>query len=1144
MIPNKKRRASHQELRRKRLVLSSARLSRRKFLYRSTAATIVSTLASARAGQPPHSAGRSVLFFNLARPQGFAQNASGEPVPYYLTVSGRQYLLGIVGKNQELLIHARSRNSFLQAVPNDQITHYVEDLVLADDITELGYVWAAVDETAGTWQMESVIQFLSASSMTKIWGQLRSASENELTPLSSKRDFYGLPAVFSQQDLSEELSLLDYTDTARTLISLHPDMLCANPDGAAYIATRYVGTNSNTTFLAHILRNAGPATPQEAVGAQNAQGWATLLPMMDDDGTLFKMENGLNQYYPDWSTSVDARVGLGLTALLPKIKDDTVLGSDITGFSARSSTRFTTENLSELSNKVWYRHDGVSAVNHGSNAFKESLPKWDYRQKNGETGLHVTQPTVEQGANGEIYVTLDNVDNWFLRFLGVYLQFVDASGKVIPKAQLPPYVIGSRDPTLAPALDRGDALYAGIVPPVFSVAGIPIYPPGTLSVVINMPVEAATVNVFYAGAGLSGSATGPDGLIEIGVGLTSAINFGLVSLFMAAGVSTISSTIKEVIPDAQFIAVQIVGLLGDILSNPRDALGHSFAILRGLLMAFAGRGLTSLLTLILKKLTAAQFINSIPVAGLIARAAAAAIGALQLATSLIEVAISPPVYEFDLTFTHDLSVDILPDPNRRSFPPVTNDEVLYYKVNYLFDNGSPHYLDHVDVADPNVSGILVTLKAIPWGGKVNISVGFYIRKTSTSPDENDWCVGKGTTGLVANTEDQAKAFSIEEFSIPITSNTVYIHASKTALNASGHHYWVTTGVAPAYVPLSSINQPGSIGALRSITVRQATQRQKGYLGYSWQSYSTDVFACDTTSRGQLDVAGNVNTSGGNGGADAQDGYAITSCGSPGGATGGIKLSYNLLTNPTANFYLDTSSLMLRQIQLDPVPSFTDPLSNKSFGKLNLDSTMLLLHPSGYAVSINNANSKLEALRLPETAVNDLTAEQKYLARSYSGQGTRPGLMKSPLAASVTAEGAILVLEDGSGNNRLQAFDLGGNPIQFFKNQADPYFLYLPATMASTYLDMAVEFSGYIYVLSRSGAMPVFRLDIYHPAQTGSQPIATTIGVHAGRLCVDFWRSIYTLNYEVLKLPSGQVPGLTEPSVSFWLPRSVERSKLR
>ena len=123
----------------------------------------------------------------------------------------------------------------------------------------------------------------------------------------------------------------------------------------------------------------------------------------------------------------------------------------------------------------------------------------------------------------------------------------------------------------------------------------------------------------------------------------------------------------------------------------------------------------------------------------------------------------------------------------------------------------------------------------------------------------------------------------------------------------------------------------------------------------------------------------------------------------------MKLSYNLLTDPTANFYLETPSLFLRPIVLDPVPDFSDPCGGSSFGQLNLASTMLLLHPAGHAVSINNANSKLEALHLPQNPVDETIAAQRFLARTYSGQGSRPGLMKSPVAACIAAEGAILVL---------------------------------------------------------------------------------------------------------------------------------------
>ncbi len=1126
-----------------RAARAHSRFSRRKFLHQTAGSSLLLSLAPHLLEGQAGSIERQTLFFNLSRPEGLAQDSAGQPAPYFITVGGRHHRLQPVSENPAVLARARAGNSFLQAVPEDQITHYLEDLAVSADITPLAYVWTPIDPQAGTWKMESIVQLLSPSAMSQAWANMRAVSPGEPVPLSSKREFYGLTAAFSQQDMMEELALVDYTDSARTLIALHPDMLCASPTGAAYIAANYVAVNSNTTFLAATLRSLGPATPQQSPQLQNAQGWATLTPLKQNDGTPFKMGDGLNQYFPDWNSSVDSRVGISLTALIPRVKNDTVLGSDITGLSAGSNVTVTAATLQELTNKVWYRHDGRTAVNHGAEPFlSAALPAWDFHQKNGETGLAVGQPGIGRAPDGRVEITFDNIANWFLRFLGVYFQFLDAHGKVIPKSELPPDVLPDRNPSLGPILDRGNALYAGVIPPVFSVAGIPIYPPGQFSMVVNLPQDAATVNAFYGGLGLSGSQYDPNRLRDVGLGLTLAINFGMVAFFMAVGVSTLSDTIKEMVDVIDVIAAQILNAL-DTWFNSGQAPSKDFffgvmlTVFETMLNSLAGIGAQKLLQIILTKMAAAQFITAVPVAGQIARAAAAAIGALTLAVTLIEVGISPPIYQFDLSFTHDLSLTIFPDPERRTFPPVTNDEVLYYKINYLFNNGSPHFLDHVDVPDPFITSIPITLKAIPWGGEVNVSVGFYVRKKTTKPSENDWCASKGTTGLIPNTDQQPPDIVIKDFKIAIEPGTVYIHTSKTALNLQGGHYWTNTSIAPPYVPPSSENKPGDIGAFRSITVRQATKNQKGYLGYSWQAYSLEVGSCETGARAQLDMAANLNTDQGKNGTNAQDGYTVTPCGLQGAASGGLKLSYNLLTDPSANFYLDTSSKMLRQVTLDPKPDFSDPVSGKSFGKLNLDSTMLLLHPAGHAVSINNANSKLEALHLPSSALEDSIAAQRFLARTYSGQGSRPGLMKAPLAACITAEGAILVLEDSTANNRIQAFDLGGNPVQYFTGQSDPYFMYLTATEGSTYLDLAAEFSGFIYVLSRSGSPPVFRLDIYHPAQSDGQPISTTKGMNAARLTVDFWRNVYTLNYEVLKLPSGHHPGITEPSVSFWLPRS-------
>jgi hypothetical protein len=143
-------------------------------------------------------------------------------------------------------------------------------------------------------------------------------------------------------------------------------------------------------------------------------------------------------------------------------------------------------------------------------------------------------------------------------------------------------------------------------------------------------------------------------------------------------------------------------------------------------------------------------------------------------------------------------------------------------------------------------------------------------------------------------------------------------------------------------------------------------------------------------------------------------------------------------------------------------------------------------------------------------------------------------MNKPVAAVVSGDGVILVLEASDTNNRIQALDLGGNPVPYFKRQAEPWFLRLTATPGAIYLDIAVEFGGYIYVLSRDDA-GIHRLDIYSREQQGTAPVCTTFNFNAAAIAVDYARTLYALNYQLLTLPGGALPALTEPSISQWSP---------
>jgi hypothetical protein len=179
---------------------------------------------------------------------------------------------------------------------------------------------------------------------------------------------------------------------------------------------------------------------------------------------------------------------------------------------------------------------------------------------------------------------------------------------------------------------------------------------------------------------------------------------------------------------------------------------------------------------------------------------------------------------------------------------------------------------------------------------------------------------------------------------------------------------------------------------------------------------------------------------------------------------------------------------------------------------------------------------MESLKIPPSVMSDNDAETNALASLHGGLGSRPGLFNLPTVATITAEGVILILEAAKGNNRIHAVDAVGNPVRLFSKQPEPYFLNFSATGGpdTQYLDIAVEFSGFVYVLSSNAS--TYRLDVYNVEQSGSNPISTTLGFNAARVTVDYWRNVYSLNYEVLTI-NGSLPasGITEPSISEWIP---------
>lgn len=1086
------------------------------------------------------------LFFNFSHMQG-------TDTEHFLYMAGRKYRLSRIAENPKVLAQERSKNEFLRTLHDEHITHHVRGVQVPDGVT-LAYSTCSENTTPGspgfgTWAMTAMHFHFPQSAVSHAYAKARERTPSGPLPLSGKRRRYGVRPATTEQDFLDEMVFVDFNSHAEAMVGLHPDILSLEPMSGANIINNYVGPSSDTQALASDLEEMGPAVPESMTSVNGAQPWATLDLLGIDPNTSqpFKKTDGkLNQYQPDWNSTVDGDVTTALGGIHPTVRGDTTLGVDVTGLNLNDNVNNPVPP-EQLTGRLWARHDGTPTVEVAVGAAGGTGPVVTFTNQGAETGLKVTEPKITILPDGRVQVTLDNVSNWFLRWLGMWVQFVKIDGTVIPAADLPPDTY-PKEPGPYPrsGVDDPNLLFLGVVAPAFTIMAIPVYP-GSFSPTINIPTSAHTMRILYTGFGLSGSAISdqPSDIYTPGCLMTMAFNYGVVGLFMAAGTSTYSLIFKKVVTYGGGIVAAAIQTIVGAVTNQSDFATALPGFVRNFVRIFIQKGITGILVSVIEDVTvalvAANWIDSIPVAGQIARAVSAAAGAASLLETSIEVDISPPAYIFDVVQTHDLSININPDPTDTQFP-VAAGHTLYYKVSYLFDNGTAHTRGEVTVLDPTIKPIAVTFPGVPRGGMVNISTGFYFRKSTTPPGQNDWCAGFGTTGLISNIPDQAPDLAIKAHKIAIQSTTQYLHTHKTVLDADGqNHFWHATPNAPPYTPPPR-GQRSGLGDFNSITVRQGTSNppQQGYIGYAWTAFSTDVNGCNGPAPGQFDQMANVNTDTGNQGANAQNGY-INSVGLC-GFRNGVRMGYHLLTHNALNMYLDTKFRLIRQVRLDQVGSlpagFDGPNSGRSFGMLNMDSDRCLLHPSGHIVSINGANNKIETLKLPLEAQTDDVAKGFFLARKVSGFGTRPGLMDTPVAAAISPDGAILVLERG--NNRIQAFDLGGNPVQFFNGQADKYFLKLEATHGFTYLDLAVEFTGYLYVLSKDSNNN-HRLDIYHPGQSGTTPICTTQGVNAAKIAVDFWRRAYTLNYEVLQMPGDGIPGFTEPSVSQWLPTPPDES---
>jgi hypothetical protein len=345
--------------------------------------------------------------------------------------------------------------------------------------------------------------------------------------------------------------------------------------------------------------------------------------------------------------------------------------------------------------------------------------------------------------------------------------------------------------------------------------------------------------------------------------------------------------------------------------------------------------------------------------------------------------------------------------------------------------------------------------------------------------------------------------------VPLDEHTQYSHRQKLVISG-GRHAWSAEPPVPQQTQFDLNCDAQSLCSLEGITVSQSA----GMAGYAWRAIG-DVPLCGggPTSTPihrlqSISIADNPESA-----------LKSGAC----GYTGKPLLAYELLRAPGSprarNFYVDpfNDRFHLRAVTLDTTTPI-DQTTPLSWGQFSQPIDSMAVHPSGYVVGVNTAQHRLEIVTLRDEPVPDAQAVSAVLK---AGRGTRIGLLDTPIAVGVDLlSQAILVLEGG--NRRLQAFDCYGNQLLHFADKSSgSAALHDEGSTPVQYLDMAVESTGYIYVLSFHGSG---RND------PKGKWLSQTRGLAAARLAVDKWRNLFTLNYEAVRGPRG-----LEPSISEWIP---------
>ncbi|MBX2907394.1 MAG: hypothetical protein KF744_15225 [Taibaiella sp.] len=1015
----------------------------------------------------------------------------------------------------ESRLRAKGSNAALALVPEHNITHYAENVPVSQSAPQIIRVLAKEPLPGQTLppMLFAYITLPSSASDALLEHRLK-AIHPYATKRNAKLSLYGINTSLADapQVIKDSKLFINASDTATTLPFMHNELL-NNGSAVAAIILNHIENAQNFSNLVWQLENQMKAFHAAPSATNN---WTNQAPILDYAGNPIP-----GQYTYTWSPTTTEWASPLLLEVLATTKNDPDLESSTTVAGCYSvQNGIVSQGVSSTSTLV---ADAAPATS--------SLALNNLTVQNGVSV--VKQPALE---DGKFAISFSNN---YIRWLGVYVEFYDASGNLIePDGWVSPEAV-----EIYSVWDSPTQKIVALVSSVNTILGVPLGG-SQYDVDFKWPDNASSVTISAGGLGRSGGIMGANGVYYggwdtstclLGTVMTCTFNMALPTVSLVAGAIITASEATDLVKATRSTIVSMITTLingevstflqGDGLSNLVVGIGN-FVI--NLFLTS-----TTVEEWVAKIIGEAVAKEAVPIVGEIVFAIGVAADTAVLAQTAVEVAVSPCIYEYQVFDTIDASWELLPDVNHGNTWPL---EATHYQVEAIYKNGTSRCMLNPGVLSTGQTGpITASLNGLPGQVQVQFRATFY--------SDSGWIAGVAQTDWMAAIGNNGSklvlpATNITENQIPLTASTQYQYVSSLAYdNTSQSRSWNSANGRPVatIANLNGSNSGNNLGDLLNIS----NNIDASVLGYAYTASGQNIplEGGTTPSNAQMSVFQSISSYPNN--------PDTALCFSP----YGFESQTALAIDPSApaspgpvSFYVDPAAFNIRPVAIGSTGTF-DMNTGSSYGQFSGEVNACAYHPAGYIIGVSTAENALQVVNVANGIASDNEAP---LAEVYGGYGTRPGKLHSPIAVAAAPHSALIVLENSGIDPvtnapfaaRLQAFDLNGNPANIFGgNTSNVAELNPEGSSTVMLLDLAVETTGFIYVLKVVGDTNVaanYILDIYNP---DGEFLCQTTNFTTSKISVDTWRTLYSLDYAMLPKTDGT---RTEPGVSIWTP-SVPQS---